>query len=282
MLIHKEFTIDQIHDTLVEGIRKYFADCKVKRAILGLSGGIDSAVVGVLATEALGVDNMHAFMMPSEFSTLHSIQDAVDLAENLGIKYDVVAIGEIYKRYMRELEPVFGLHNKWNVAEENLQARIRANLLMAYSNKFNALVINTSNKSELCMGYGTLYGDLAGALMPIADLYKGDIYELAYYINSNNNEVIPQSTLTKAPSAELHPGQKDSDSLPEYEIMDPLLYAMNEGGKSAAQLIKDGADKAVIKRITELMSKSSFKVHQLPPILNISSKPIGYKEKWLL
>ena len=212
---------------------------------------------------------------------MHSIQDAVDLAENLGIKYDVVAIGEIYRRFMKELEPVFGLHNKWNVAEENLQARIRATLLMAYSNKFNALLINTSNKSELCMGYGTLYGDLAGAIMPIADLYKGDIYELAYYINSDK-EVIPQSTLTKAPSAELHPGQKDSDSLPEYPIMDPLLYAMIEGGKTAEQLIKKGANKDVIKRITELMNKSSFKVHQLPPILNISSKPVGYKEKWLL
>ncbi|MDD3911794.1 MAG: NAD(+) synthase, partial [Bacteroidales bacterium] len=174
MLIHKEFTIDQIHDILVEGIKAYFANCKVKRAILGLSGGIDSAVVASLAVRALGAENVHGFMMPSEFSTLNSIQDAVDLAENLGIKYDVVTIGEIYKRFMKELEPVFGLHNQWSVAEENLQARIRATLLMAYSNKFNALVINTSNKSELCMGYGTLYGDLAGAIMPIADLYKGD------------------------------------------------------------------------------------------------------------
>ena len=281
MLIHKEFTIDQIHDILVEGIKAYFANCKVKRAILGLSGGIDSAVVASLAVRALGAENVHGFMMPSEFSTLNSIQDAIDLAENLGIKYDVVTIGEIYKRFMKELEPIFGLHNQWSVAEENLQARIRATLLMAYSNKFNALVINTSNKSELCMGYGTLYGDLAGAIMPIADLYKGDIYELAYYINSDS-EVIPQSTLTKAPSAELHPGQKDSDSLPEYSVMDPLLYAMNEGGKTADQLIKNGADKAVMKRITELMNKYYFKVYQLPPILNISSKPVGYKEKWLL
>lgn len=281
MLIHKEFTIDQIHDTLVEGIKRYFADCKVKNAVLGLSGGIDSAVVACLAVRALGANNVHGFMMPSEFSTLHSIQDAVDLADNLGIKYNIVAIGEIYRRFIKELEPVFGLHNKWNVTEENLQARIRATLLMAYSNKFNALVINTSNKSELCMGYGTLYGDLAGAIMPIADLYKGDIYELAYYINSDS-ELIPQSSLTKAPSAELHPGQKDSDSLPEYGTMDPLLYALNEEGKTPAKLVKEGADKNVIKKITDLMGKSAFKVHQLPPILNISCKPVGYKEKWLL
>lgn len=281
MLIHKELTIDKIHSALIGGIKSYFSACKVERAIVGLSGGIDSAVVACLAAEALGKENVHGFMMPSEFSTLSSIQDAVDLAENLGIEYNVVSVAEIYTRFMKELEPVFGPDNEWSVAEENLQARIRATLLMAYSNKFNALLLNTSNKSELCTGYGTLYGDLAGAMMVIADLYKGDVYELAHYINGED-PIIPQSTMTKAPSAELHAGQKDTDSLPDYSVMDPLLYAMNEEGKSAEQLIKEGADKAVIERIASLMKRSSFKVHQIPPILNISSKPVGYKEKWLL
>lgn len=281
MLIHKELTIDKIHSALIGGIKSYFSKCKVERAIVGLSGGIDSAVVACLAAKALGKENVHGFMMPSEFSTLSSIQDAVDLAENLGIEYNVVSVAEIYTRFMKELEPVFGPDNEWSVAEENLQARIRATLLMAYSNKFNALLLNTSNKSELCTGYGTLYGDLAGAMMVIADLYKGDVYELAHYINGED-PIIPQSTMTKAPSAELHAGQKDTDSLPDYSVMDPLLYAMNEEGKTPEQLIAEGADKAVIERIASLTKRASFKVHQIPPILNISSKPVGYKEKWLL
>ena len=179
MLIHTEFTIEQIRSKLVEGIRDYFAGCNMQNAVLGLSGGIDSAVVAALAVEALGSENVHGIMLPSDFSTLSSVQDAVDLAENLGIGYDVVPISEIYHKFMKSLEPVFKDRKEWSVTEENLQARIRGTILMAYSNKFNALLLNTSNKSELCTGYGTLYGDLAGAMMVIADLYKGDVYELA-------------------------------------------------------------------------------------------------------
>ncbi len=281
MLIHTEFTIEQIRSKLVEGIRDYFAGCNMQNAVLGLSGGIDSAVVAALAVEALGSENVHGIMLPSDFSTLSSVQDAVDLAENLGIGYDVVPISEIYHKFMKSLEPVFKDRKEWSVTEENLQARIRGTILMAYSNKFNALLLNTSNKSELCTGYGTLYGDLAGAMMVIADLYKGDVYELAYDINSEK-EIIPVSTLTKAPSAELRPGQKDSDSLPDYDIMDPILYEVNEGGKTFAQLRKEGYDKELLDKISSLIGKSAFKIHQIPPILNISSAPVVYKEKRLL
>lgn len=281
MLIHKEFTIGEIRSRLVKGIQDYFEGCNMQKAVLGLSGGIDSAVVAALAVEALGSGNVHGIMLPSEFSTLHSIQDAVDLADNLGISYNVIPISDIYNKFMKGLEDVFKDRREWSVAEENLQARIRGTLLMAYSNKFSALLLNTSNKSELCTGYGTLYGDLAGAIMVIADLYKGDVYELAYDINCER-EIIPISTLTKAPSAELRPGQKDSDSLPDYELLDPILYAVNEGGKTYAQLKEEGFDKGLLDRISSLTGKSAFKIHQIPPILNISNAPVVYREKWLI
>lgn len=253
----------------------------MQKAVLGMSGGIDSAVVAALAVEALGKDNVHGILLPSEFSTMHSIQDAVDLADNLGITYNVIPISDIYHKFMKGLEDVFKDRKEWSVAEENLQARIRGTILMAYANKFNALLLNTSNKSELCTGYGTLYGDLAGAIMVIADLYKGDVYELAYDINCES-EIIPVSTLTKAPSAELRPDQKDSDSLPDYELLDPILYAVNEGGKTYAQLEEEGYDKELLDRISSLTGKSAFKIHQIPPILNISNAPVVYREKWLI
>ncbi len=240
-----QINIAEVHNKLVEAIREFFANCGAKRAAVGFSGGIDSAVVGALAVEALGKENVHALMMPSEFSTLHSIQDAVDLAENLGIGYHIVEIAAIYKQFMEELAPVFGPNNKWNVAEENLQARIRGTLLMAYANKFGALVLNTSNKSELCMGYGTLYGDLAGAVMVIADLYKTEVYQLAAHIN-RKGIIIPLSTITKAPSAELRVGQKDSDSLPDYAILDELLYKLRELGMSYDEVLAQGADKEAL------------------------------------
>ena len=274
-------TIEGVHQTLVKALQDFFAGAKINKAIVGLSGGIDSAVVAALAVEALGKENVHGFMMPSEFSTLHSIQDAVDLAENLEIEYNVIPIGAIYNKFIEELAPVFGPDNKWNVAEENIQARIRGTLLMAYSNKFNALVLNTSNKSELSVGYGTLYGDLAGAVMVIADLYKAEVYELASYLN-RDKVVIPHSTMTKAPSAELREGQKDSDSLPDYDLMDPILYAINEGGKTIEQLRTEGYDKKLLDKVESLTKSASFKVAQIPPIFNLSCKPIGYKEKWLL
>ena len=276
----EELNIEAAHQCLVCGIKKFFSRSGIGKAILGLSGGIDSAVVAALATEALGKENVHGFMMPSEFSTLHSIQDAVDLAESLDIRYNVIPIGKIYNKFMKELQPVFGLNNQWNVAEENLQARIRGTLLMAYSNKFNALTLNTSNKSELSVGYGTLYGDLAGAVMVIADIYKTEVYELAEFIN-RERRIIPQSTITKAPSAELREGQKDSDSLPDYSLLDYILYSLNEGGKSPKTLLEEGVDKSILYKVADLMKKAHFKLMQVPPVIKVSSKPLVEKSKWI-
>lgn len=279
-MFSEKLNIEIAHDTIIRSLRKFFAGCGISKAIVGLSGGIDSAVVAALAAEALGKENLHGFMMPSEFSTLHSIQDAVDLADNLGLEYNVIPIGKIYNKFMKELQPVFGLDNQWNVAEENLQARIRGTLLMAYSNKFNALVLNTSNKSELSVGYGTLYGDLAGALMVIADIYKTEVYELAEYIN-RERQIIPRSTITKAPSAELREGQKDSDSLPDYSLLDYILYSLNEGEKSYGTLLSEGVDKSVLDKVMDLVGKAHFKLMQIPPIIKVSSKPLADKSKWI-
>lgn len=280
-MLSKDLRIDEVHDTLVNGIRHFFESTGIKKAVIGLSGGLDSAVVATLATQALGHDNVHGFLMPSVFSTLHSIQDAVDLSDNLDIKYNIIPISTIYNKFMKELQPVFGPDNKWNVAEENLQARIRGTLLMAYSNKFNALVLNTSNKSELSVGYGTLYGDLAGAVMVLADLYKSEVYEMAQYINREET-IIPNSTLTKAPSAELREGQKDSDSLPDYTVLDPILFALNEERKSYEQLLEEGVNKDILDKIAALRRSAAFKIHQIPPIFNISSRPLADKCKWVL
>lgn len=279
-MFSEKLNIEIAHETIIRSLRKFFAGCGISKAIVGLSGGIDSAVVAALAAEALGKENLHGFMMPSEFSTLHSIQDAVDLADNLGLEYNVIPIGKIYNKFMKELQPVFGLDNQWNVAEENLQARIRGTLLMAYSNKFNALVLNTSNKSELSVGYGTLYGDLAGALMVIADIYKTEVYELAEYIN-RERQIIPRSTITKTPSAELREGQKDSDSLPDYSLLDYILYSLNEGEKSYGTLLSEGVDKSILDKVMDLVGKAHFKLMQIPPIIKVSSKPLAEKSKWI-
>lgn len=280
-MFSKKINIEYAHDTIVRALRKFFSDCRVSKAVVGLSGGIDSAVVAALAVEALGKENLHGFMMPSEFSTLHSIQDAVDLADNLEVEYNVIPIGKIYNKFMKELLPVFGPDNEWNVAEENLQARIRSTLLMAYSNKFDALVLNTSNKSELSVGYGTLYGDLSGALMVIADIYKTEVYELAEYIN-RERQIIPRSTLTKAPSAELREGQKDSDSLPDYPLLDSLLYSLNEEGKSYQTLLSEGIDILVLDKVLDLIGKANFKLMQIPPVIKVSDKPLADKSKWIV
>ena len=280
-MLSPKLQIEDVHNTLVEGLRNFIHSIGATKVCLGLSGGIDSAVVAALAVEALGKENVHGILMPSDFSTVHSVQDAVDLADNLEMSYNIVPIADIWNRFMKELAPVFGPDNKWNVTEENLQARIRGTILMAYSNKFGALLLNTSNKSELSTGYGTLYGDLAGAAMVIADLYKCEVYELADYINRNGVK-IPVSTITKAPSAELREGQKDSDSLPDYSVLDSTLYALQEGGKTPEELIAQGTDKEIVEKIVKLKRGSAFKAAQIPPILNISEKPLAFKEKWLL
>ena len=272
MILEPNIPIEQVHDLLISKIRKYFAGCNMSKAVVGLSGGIDSALVFPLACEALGTENVHGVLMPSQYSTSHSIKDAEQLALNLGAKYDIIPIGDIYAAYMEKLGMWFeGV--RWSVALENLQARIRGAILMTYSNRNDALLLNTSNKSELFMGYGTLYGDLSGALMIIADLYKLQVYELAHYIN-REREIIPISSLTKAPSAELRPDQKDTDSLPPYEVLDPILHALHEEGREPEALIDEGADREIVGKIVRLKGKSSFKIIQIPPVITVGSKPI--------
>ena len=210
--------------------------------------------------------------MPSAFSTLHSVKDSVDLSERLGMSYDIVPIGDIYDQYVKQLDSYFS-DVEWHVALENIQARIRGTLLMAYSNRYGALVLNTSNKSELSVGYGTLYGDLAGAVMVIGDLYKLQVYEMADYIN-RECERIPSSIIHKAPSAELRPGQKDSDSLPPYEDLDPVLHKLNDEGLSLDDLVASGVDRALVERIVKLRNGAAFKVMQVPPVFTVAGKPL--------
>lgn len=274
MILEPHLDIAGVHDTLVGKIRQYFATAGMKKAVLGLSGGIDSAIVAALAVDALGPDNVHGILMPSEFSSLSSVTDSIELANNLGMSYDIVPIEKIYKRAMIEMIRFFEL-GKWSVAQENLQARIRGTILMTWSNRFNALLLNTSNKSELFTGYGTLYGDLCGAMMVIADLYKVQVYELSHYENTlHGKEVIPESILTKAPSAELRQNQKDTDSLPEYEQLDPVLHALCEEGLTPEEVVARGTDAALVERIVKLKKGAAFKVMQIPPVLTVGKHPI--------
>lgn len=264
---------DLIHRALVEGIYDYFGKLGFTQAILGLSGGVDSAVVAALAAEALGNENVLGLLMPSEFSSAHSVEDALALAENLGIRHETIPIQDVYRSSLNALEPHLA-GKPFDVTEENLQARIRANYLMALSNKFGYILLNTSNKSEGAVGYTTLYGDMSGGLSVIGDVYKTEVYELARHIN-RNGEVIPQRTITKPPSAELRPDQKDSDSLPPYEVLDPLLYQYIEQRKGPRELVAMGFDKALVDRVLRLVNTSEYKRHQTPPILRISPKAFG-------
>jgi NAD+ synthase (glutamine-hydrolysing) len=262
-----------IHDALILGLKDYFGKVGLSKAILGLSGGIDSAVTVVLATRALGKENVSVLLMPSEFSSDHSIEDARILAENLGISYTLFPINDLYNSWLKNLDPHFkGL--PFGLAEENLQARIRGTLLMAFSNKFGPILLNTSNKSEMAVGYGTLYGDMCGGLSVIGDVYKTEVYELASYINKDE-VVIPINTLTKAPSAELRPNQKDADSLPDYAVLDKILYLYIEKNQGPNEIISAGFDAALVSRILRLVNINEFKRHQTAPVLRISPKAFG-------
>jgi NAD+ synthase (glutamine-hydrolysing) len=262
-----------IHDAIVLGLRDYFGKLGFKRTILGLSGGIDSAVVAVLAARALGPDNVRCILMPSQFSSDHSVNDARELAENLGSQYDIIPIEGIYESYQEVLRPHFW-GKDFNITEENLQARSRGMLLMAFSNKFGNILLNTSNKSEMAVGYGTLYGDMCGGLSVIGDLYKTEVFELARFMNKDG-EVIPENIITKPPSAELRPDQKDSDSLPDYDILDEVLFQYIEKRKGPKEIIAQGFDEALVRRILRLVNINEFKRYQTAPVIRVSNKAFG-------
>lgn len=269
----KKDKLQLMHDGIVMGIRDYFGKLGFKRAIFGLSGGIDSAVTAVLAARALGEDNVRGVLMPSHFSSDHSVNDARELAKNLGIQYDIVPIATAYDAYLELLKPHFW-GTSFNITEENLQARIRGMILMAFSNKFGNILLNTSNKSEMAVGYGTLYGDMCGGLSVIGDVYKTEVFELARYINKDG-EVIPENTIVKPPSAELRPDQKDSDSLPDYSILDEILYQYIEHRKGPKELIAQGYDEQLVRRILRLVNINEFKRYQTAPVLRVSTKSFG-------
>lgn len=262
-----------IHDALILGLKDYFGKLGLSKAILGLSGGIDSAVTAVLATRALGKENVSVLLMPSEFSSDHSIEDARILAENLDISYTLFPINDLYNSWLKNLDPHFK-DLPFGLAEENLQARIRGTLLMAFSNKFGPILLNTSNKSEMAVGYGTLYGDMCGGLSVIGDVYKTEVYELAAYMNKDE-VIIPINTLTKPPSAELRPNQKDADSLPDYAVLDKILYLYIEKNQGPNEIISAGFDATLVSRILRLVNINEFKRHQTAPVLRISPKAFG-------
>jgi NAD+ synthase (glutamine-hydrolysing) len=229
--------------------------------------------VQALAVEALGKENVHVLLMPSEFSSDHSVNDAVQLSNNLGNKHDIVPIKDIYEQFLGTLHPLFG-DLPFSLAEENIQSRVRGNLLMALANKFGYILLNTSNKSELATGYGTLYGDMAGGLGVLGDLYKMQVYALAKYIN-RDQEIIPDHILTKAPSAELRPNQKDSDSLPDYEVLDRILYQYIEISQGPKEIVAKGYEAALVNRILKLVNTNEYKRNQFCPILRVSCKAFG-------
>ncbi|MDO8951254.1 MAG: NAD+ synthase [Draconibacterium sp.] len=270
----KAETIEKIHDALVLGIRDYFGKMGFRKATLGLSGGIDSALTLVLAVRALGAENIRVLLMPSKYSSDHSVDDARQLAENLGVQYDIVNIQFSVDAFETGLLPLF-TGTTPDVTEENIQARARGIYLMAISNKFGHILLNTTNKSECAVGYGTLYGDMNGGLAVLGDVYKMDVFRLSNFIN-RESEIIPQNTITKPPSAELRPDQKDSDSLPEYHDLDRMLFSYIELNMSPKEIVELGFDEAVVNRVIRMVNMNEYKRFQAAPILRISSKAFGF------
>lgn len=268
-----EKNISEIYAALILGVRDYFKKMGFSKAILGSSGGIDSAVTLAIACDALGADNVRAILMPSQYSTSHSVSDAEQLSKNLGNPYDILSIKNIYEAFITELKPVFK-DLPFSIAEENIQSRSRGNLLMAIANKFGYILLNTSNKSELATGYGTLYGDMAGGLSVLGDVYKMQVYALAGYIN-REKEIIPQNIIDKAPSAELRPNQKDSDSLPDYPLLDKVLYQYIERRQGPKEIIAIGVDPVLVNRILKLVNTNEYKRNQFCPIIRVSCKAFG-------
>lgn len=281
--LDENLNVEQIYKALVVGIKDYFKKMGFTKAILGSSGGIDSAVTLALACEALGKNNVRAILMPSPYSTEHSVNDAVELSKNLNNPYDIVKIADVYQTFLSTLQPIFN-DLPFSVAEENIQSRSRGNILMAIANKFGYVLLNTSNKSELATGYGTLYGDMAGGLGVLGDCYKMQVYALAKYINSNFRKVkklsesfylIPENIITKAPSAELRPNQKDSDSLPDYAVLDKILYQYIERRQGPNEIKAQGFDAALVDRTLKMVNNNEYKRNQFCPIIRVSPKAFG-------
>lgn len=270
----KDYDIEHIHHALVMGIRDYFQKMGFKKAVLGSSGGIDSAVVHALAAEAIGAENVHAVLMPSRYSSEGSVNDARELATRLGSPYQIIPIKDLTAQFELALQEAFAGKNP-DVTEENIQARTRGVLLMALSNKFGYFLLNTSNKSEAAVGYTTLYGDMCGGLSPIGDLYKTQVYAMAKFIN-RTKEIIPLEIIHKEPSAELRPGQKDSDSLPVYEILDQILFHYIENERSSKEISDLGFEKDMVQKVLMMVNRNEFKRFQAPPILRISHKAFGF------
>jgi NAD+ synthase (glutamine-hydrolysing) len=272
--------IDEIYHALILGIRDYFKKMGFTKAILGASGGIDSAVTQVLAVHALGKENVSVLLMPSQFSSSHSVEDAEQLSINLGSRHNIIPIRNIFESFITELKPIYN-DLPFGLAEENIQARTRGNLLMAVANKLGYILLNTSNKSELATGYGTLYGDMAGGLSVLGDVYKMQVFALAKYINREKRnlpagrQVIPSNIIIKAPSAELRPDQKDSDSLPEYDTLDRVLYEYIELRNGPKEIKAKGYDSALVDRVLKLVNTNEYKRKQFCPILRISCKAFG-------
>ncbi len=268
-----ELNIDQVYKALVLGVKDYFNKMGFKKAILGSSGGIDSAVTLAIAVEALGKENVYAILMPSPYSTNHSVDDAVQLSKNLDNPHDIIPIKEVYESFLGTLKPIFK-DLPFSLAEENIQSRSRGNILMAIANKLGYVLLNTSNKSELATGYGTLYGDMAGGLGVLGDCYKMQVYALAKFIN-RDKEIIPQNIIDKAPSAELRPNQKDSDSLPDYEVLDQLLYQYIEKRIDPAAIKALGFDAALVDKTLKMVNNNEYKRNQFCPIIRVSPKAFG-------
>ena len=275
--MHEQIAGDEgsVYSALVLGTRDYMHKCGFEKAIIGLSGGIDSALTAVIAVDAVGSQNVVGVGMPGPYSSQGSIDDARALAKNLGIRFELLSINPAYEAYRKTLHEVFA-GQKEDVTEENIQSRARGTLLMALSNKFGAIVLSTGNKSELGVGYCTLYGDMVGGLAVISDVPKTLVYRLSHYVNSRR-AVIPQASLEKPPSAELRPDQKDSDSLPPYEILDAVLEDYVEDSHPAERIAAErGIDIAVVRRVIRLVDRAEYKRQQAAPGLKISPKAFGY------
>ncbi len=271
---------EEVYTALVRGLKGYFQKLGFKKAVLGLSGGIDSALVAVIAAEALGAENIHAILLPSKYSSRGSIDDSIALIHNLGISYAEIPIQPAVDSVIDSMQPEFA-GKPQDLTEENIQSRVRGILLMSYSNKHGNLLLTTGNKSEMSVGYCTLYGDMCGALGVIADVYKTDVYKLADYVN-RNGEVIPRAIIDKAPSAELRPDQKDEDSLPPYPVLDSILRMYLEENKEYYEIVDTLRDELLVRKVLRLVDLSEFKRRQAAPALRVSYKAFGYGRRYPL